>query len=49
MPCDCFPSHFDVRSHSNISYIDIIGVDLLVAFQSFPLYAPAKDIWRGSY
>jgi hypothetical protein len=26
MPCDCSPSPFDVRSHYNISYIEIVFV-----------------------
>jgi hypothetical protein len=44
MPCDCSPSHFDVRSHYNISYIDIISTDLLVALNNSHIMYPRKTV-----
>jgi hypothetical protein len=32
MPCDYSPSPFDVRSHYNISHLDILSIELLVTF-----------------
>jgi hypothetical protein len=44
MPCDCSPSPFDVRSHYNISYIDIVSIDLLVAFSHSHFMYPRKTV-----
>ena len=44
MPCDCSPSPFDVRSHYNISYIGIVSIDMLVAFNHSHFMYPRKGI-----